>query len=69
MDKEEMCMDLYEGKEIDIDYHVDPTGEYESFNLHIHGFLSISLDREDFKELCNAVFISKTKLDEKEKRK
>lgn len=55
-------IDLYNGAAIDI--WMDE--EDGMVTIDIHGRISISLDKEDFQELYNAVFISKQVLKEKE---
>lgn len=57
--------DLYNGTAIDI--WIDD--EDDLITIDIHGRISISLDKEDFQELYNAVFISKQVIKERENNK
>jgi len=63
---ESSILDLYEGNSINI--WMDQEDEHISLSIH-NGQVTIAIDSEDFKELCNAIFIAKQTLKDRESQK
>lgn len=64
--EEPLSVDLYEGSNIYI--HYDGDANYETVTIHLNN-IAITLDKDGFQELYNAVFMAKTVLKDLEDKK
>lgn len=67
IDKKNKFLDLYKGNDVDVWMDIDPENEFITVN--IFGRFTFTLDRQEFQELYNAVFVSKQVLKELDDKK